>query len=165
MKVLITGGKSALALKMLKAFAQHQVVLADYGEMPNFSATAYKFISLGKKNEDTIAHNLLNTCLDEQADMVLPLHKFEIEAIAKADVLFNEFNIEVLLCKHDDLNTYFDQQTLVKSQNWVLFRKGEVFFATFANEELAVFGKRMQLNGAYYFKNDSTVANLTLITI
>ena len=114
MKILITGGKSALAFKLLKAFAQHQVVLADYGEVPTFSSGAYHFVSLGEKNEDAIAHNLLNTCLDEQIEAVLPIHKFEIEPIAKATVLFNEFNIEVLLPKMDQLAIYFDPQTLMK---------------------------------------------------
>ena len=161
LKVLITGGKSALALKMLKAFAKHQVVLADYGEMPNSS----RFISLGEKNEDIIAHNLLNNCLDEGVDMILPLHTFEISATAKAKVLFNEFNIEVLLPNDGDLNTYFDQQTILKHEHWAVFRRAEILFASMADEKLVNFGKANCLNGAFYVNYDNTLANLKLITI
>ncbi len=164
MKVLITGGKSALALKMLKAFELHQVLLADYGEMPNFSSSAYTFISLGEKNEDTIAHTLLNQCLNEGVDLILPLHAFEIIPIAKAKVLFNEFNIELLLPNADDLEAYFDQKTTLKQANWGIFKDGEILFSSTADDEFFTIGKTAILNGAFYFDR-STVANLKLITI
>lgn len=96
MKILITGGKSTTALKMLKSFDQHQLILADYGEVPLLFSKNYKLISLGEKNEDTLAHTLLNYCLNEGVDAVLPIEPFELEAVLKAEVLFNEFNIEVL---------------------------------------------------------------------
>ena len=97
MKILITGGKSAVALKVLKAFEQHEVIVADYGEVPSFSSSKYQLISLGEKNEDIIAHVLLNYCLDHGVDALVPLHEFEIEPIAKSKILFNEFNVSVLL--------------------------------------------------------------------
>lgn len=165
LKILITGGKSALAIKLLKAFAQYEVVFADYGEMPNFSSATYNFISLGEKNEDTIAHNLLNSCLNEQVDMVLPVHKFEIEPIAKASVLYNEFNIELLLPRMEDMGKYFEQKNLTKQENWAVFRKGRLLFSTMVNHELIVFGEKTGLNGVYYFLDDAPVANLALITI
>ncbi|MES2653026.1 MAG: hypothetical protein V4663_14895 [Bacteroidota bacterium] len=164
MKVLITGGKSALALKMLKAFEQHQVLLADYGEMPNFSSSAYSFISLGEKNEDTIAHTLLNHCLNEGVDLILPLHTFEIISIAKAKILFNEFNIELLLPNADDLGAYFDEKPAAKLTHWVVFKNGEILFCSTADDKLLTIGKTAILSGAFYFDH-GTVANLNLITI
>ena len=103
MRILITGGKSAAALKLLKAFADDNVVLADYGEMPSIVTAQYHFISLGERNDDIIAHNLLNHCLDEAADAVLPLHDFELEEIAKSAVLFEEFHIKVLMPDTDQI--------------------------------------------------------------
>ncbi|ACU05209.1 hypothetical protein [Pedobacter heparinus] len=97
MKILITGGVSAQALKMLTAFADDAIVLADYGDVPLFPTAKYQFISLGERNDDIIAHNLLNHCLNEAADAILPLYAFEIAEIAKSTVLFEEFNIRVLL--------------------------------------------------------------------
>lgn len=161
MRVVITGGKSALALKIAKAFTQHQVVFADYGEVPLFS----KVISLGEKNEDTIAHTLLNTCLDQEAELILPIHKFEIEATAKAKVLFNEFNIDILLPDGDDLVTYFDPKIEIMPKNWAVFIKGEPFFMSLSDEQLIAFGKKVHLNGVFYFNHGHTVANPKLITI
>lgn len=165
MKILITGGKSALALKVLKAFAQHEVVLADYGEVPSFSAVNYKFISLGERNDDTIAHLLLNSCLDEVVDAVLPLQAFEILPVAKAQVLFAEFAIRTLLPNIEDLGIYFNAQTAVKMADWVAFVDGDILFATNSNTELITLGKNGRLNGIYYFNNNMPVANLMLFTI
>ena len=97
MKILITGGKSIQALKLVDAYANDAVVLADYGDAPSFPSTKYHFISLGERNDDIIAHNLLNYCLNEGVDAILPLYTFEIEQVAKSTVLFKEFNIDVLM--------------------------------------------------------------------
>ena len=165
MKVFITGGKSALALKMAKAFGSHQIVLADYGEMPNFLSSAYTFISLGEKNGDTIAHSLLNYCLNEEVDLILPLHTFEIVAMAKAKVLFAEFNIEIILPSNTDLINYFDVKGNQKFEHWSIFKNGDTLFSSFPNEKLIEFAKTAKLSGAFYFNDASSVANLTLITI
>ena len=165
MKILITGGKSALALKVTKAFMSHQLVLADYGEMPNFSSPAYTFISLGEKNEDTIAHTLLNYCLNEEVDLILPLHAFEIIAMAKAKVLFKEFNIEILLPEQDDLSAFFDLNKRSKPIQWAAFKDGDTLFISIPNDKLCAFAKTSALNGIFYFNDANAVANLTLITI
>ena len=97
MKILITGGKSAQALKLLKSFANDTVIFADYGEVPKMSAPQYYFLSLGERNDDIIAHNLLNHCLNEGADAILPMNSFEIEELQKSRILFEEFNIKLML--------------------------------------------------------------------
>ena len=96
MTILITGGKSAHALKQAKRFSGDKIILADYGEMPSFPSATYKFLSLGERNDDIIAHNLLNHCLNEAADAVLALNVFELEELLKSSVLFKEFNIDIL---------------------------------------------------------------------
>ncbi len=107
MKIIITGGKSAKSMKLLKAFEAAQVILADYGDVPSFTSPLYTFFSLGERNDEIIAHNLLNTCLDEEADTLLPLYDFEVEAIAKSILLFREYNINVLLPDAAVLPLYF----------------------------------------------------------
>ena len=97
MKILITGGKSVQALKLVNAFTEDTIVLADYGDMPSFPSAKYFMASLGERNDDIIAHNLLSHCLDHGTDAVLPLHDFEIADITKSKVLFEEFNIQVLI--------------------------------------------------------------------
>jgi len=102
-KILITGGKSAQSLKLIKTFADDNIVLADYGDVPSFPSARYYFISLGQRNDEIIAHNLLNHCLNEGVDAVLPLHEFEVNEISKSQVLFEEFNIKVLLPQEDQI--------------------------------------------------------------
>lgn len=97
MKILITGGRSAQALKMLAKFADDQIVFADYGDVPVFPSEKYRFLTLGERNDDIIAHNLLSHCLNEAVDAILPLHAFEIAEVAKSILLFEEFNIQVLI--------------------------------------------------------------------
>nr|WP_121271531.1 hypothetical protein [Pedobacter schmidteae] len=96
MTILITGGKSAAALKQANQFINDQVILADYGEMPSLSSAKYKFLSLGERNDDIIAHNLLNHCLNEGADAILTLNDYETTELLKSAVLFKEFNIDIL---------------------------------------------------------------------
>ncbi|WP_316815306.1 hypothetical protein [Pedobacter nyackensis] len=96
MRILITGGKSAQAIKLANQFENDSIVLADYGDMPSFPSAKYKFLSLGERNDDIIAHNLLNHCLNEGADAILALQPFEMVELLKSAVLFNEFNIEIL---------------------------------------------------------------------
>lgn len=103
MKILITGGKSIQALKLVKTFENDVIVLADYGEMPSFPTVNYNFISLGERNDDVIAHNLLNHCLNEGVDAILPLQHFELNELNKSTVLFEEFNIAVLQPKAHQL--------------------------------------------------------------
>lgn len=161
MKILITGGTSATALKILKAFSAYEVILGAYGEVPSFSSTAYTLISLGDRNDDTIAHSLLNNCLDLAVEFILPLSGFEVEAVAKSAVLFKEFNIEILLPSRENLNQYFNAEKNNKSADWIVFVDGEVIFATVKNNVLIALGRKEKLGGAYYFNG----VDLSLITI
>jgi len=96
MRILITAGKSARAFKLLKEFKSDEIIMADYGEMPQFPSKEYQFISLGTQNQDAIAHTLLTSCLDNAVNAILPVNDFEIEAVVKSCTLFKEFDIQVL---------------------------------------------------------------------
>ena len=151
MKVLITGGNSPSSYKILKAFEGYQILLADYGEIPAFAAGNYQFISLGEKNEEIVAHHLLNVCLDHGADVLLPLHEFEVTAVAKAMILFAEFNIQVLLPEQADLPKYFQsQEDVPKGNNWGLFAKGELIYSPVPSVAMVEIGIEKTLNGVFY---------------
>jgi hypothetical protein len=96
MKILITGGKSARAFRLRRQYQNDQIVMADYGEMPQFGSAEYQFVSLGNHNADTTAHALLTFCLDNAIEAILPVNDFEIEAVVKSRILFEEFDIHVL---------------------------------------------------------------------
>ena len=161
MKILITGANSSTALKLVKAFKNYQIVLADYGDVPNLKSGTYNLISLGVKNEETIAHNLLNFCLDQAIDVVLPIHNYEIEAVAKAEILFNEFNIKVLLPKAEELIRF--HKSINKPTNWAVFDSGKLLFSTDHLDFLTAQGKIKNLNGVFYFLKDENIFNLITI--
>jgi hypothetical protein len=162
LKTLITGGKSVQALKLLKAFADGQVILADYGEAPSFSSAQYQFVSLGEINEDTIAHNLLNACLDQEAGRLLPLHQFELEALVKSAVLFEEFNIRVLL---PEINVFplYPQTGAVNTQNWAVYEQGELIYSSVPAIP-SHYGTK-GLNGAFYIDETTAETMPVLVTI
>jgi hypothetical protein len=165
LKILITGGKSAAALKLLKAFAGQEIVLADYGDIPSFPSASYSFITLGEVN-DAIAHNILNICLDYGIDMVLPLHEFEINHIAKSKVLYQEFNIQVLLPEQTDILKYFYPQEDIKpGMNWYYFLDGALQFPEDASQTVIELGREKELNGVFYIPDDPEGLTAILFTI
>ena len=166
MKVLITGGKSSAVYKILKAFEGYQILLADYGETPAFAAGNYQFVSLGEKNEETTAHQLLNTCLDHGADVFLPLHDFEIIAVAKALILFEEFDIQVLLPSQLEIPMYLqNQEDVPQGRNWALFAKGELIYSPQPSVELTEIGFSKKLNGLFYLPQNVEGLTAVLFTL
>lgn len=164
MRTLITGGKSAQALKLLKAFSGDQVILGDYGDMPSFVSVQYQLMDLGPRNDDTIAHNLLNACLDQEADRLLPIYSFELEAVIKSSVLFEEFNIHILLPDSASFPIYFEAAPGDK-KNWAVFDKGLLVYSTLLDTDLLKGGEELQLNGAYYITADEDGINPALFMI
>jgi hypothetical protein len=163
LRILITGGKSALALKVLKAFGNDTIIVADYGDVPTFSTNSYEFISLGERNEETIAHTLLSCCLDYQIDAILPLHIFEIEPMIKASILFDEFNVNILLPGITKFADFLKGYT--KGKHWAVFVNGIKIYMSEQNERLDLYAKEQNLNGAYYFEDSEGGIKLSLITI
>lgn len=129
MKILITGGNNAKALKLMKAFPSHFVLLADYGDVPGIVTENYAFSSLGILNKDSIAHILLNFCITEGIDCIIPLHQYEVEPIAKSAVLFGEYGIQVLLPDASLMAEYLDHEQNT-FQNFAVFVAGECVFAS-----------------------------------
>jgi len=113
----------------MKAFPSHFVLLADYGDVPGIVTENYAFSSLGILNKDSIAHILLNFCITEGIDCIIPLHQYEVEPIAKSAVLFGEYGIQVLLPDASLMAEYLDleQNTF---QNFAVFVAGECVFAS-----------------------------------
>jgi hypothetical protein len=164
LKILITGGKTATAFKLLKAFDGHEVILADYGDVPSISSLDYQFLSLGEANLDTVAHHLLSTCLDNEIDALLPLHQFAVEPLIKAGILFKEFNVDLIIPSLLQLEMY-GPNLLVEKKDWTIFLNGALIYATEAKEMLLNLGRKEELSGAFYCTNDQGNLKLSLIAI
>lgn len=112
----------------MKAFPNHFVLLADYGEVAAIATEKYAFTSLGVLNQDSIAHILLNFCITEGVDCIIPLHQYEVEPIAKSAVLFSEYGIQVLLPEASSIAGYLNHEPNT-FQNFAVFVGGECVFA------------------------------------
>jgi len=129
LKILITGGNNAKALKLMKAFPSHFVLLADYGDVPSVITENYAFATLGALNKESIAHLLLNFCITEAIDSIIPLHTYEIEPLAKSAVLFGEYGIQVLTPQPESIQSYLSlEQNSFK--HFAVFIHGECIFAS-----------------------------------
>lgn len=159
MKILITGGNNAKALKLMKAFPSHFVLLADYGDVPGIVTENYAFTSLGKLNQDSIAHLLLNFCITEAIDCIIPLHNYEIEPLAKSAVLFGEYGIQVLTPPADSLLNYISLEK-TNYVNYAVFIQGECIFAS--GDEIFI-KQNEELNGVFGYNNPND--DLKLLTI
>ncbi|MCX2574829.1 ATP-grasp domain-containing protein [Pedobacter sandarakinus] len=129
MKILITGGNNAKALKLMKAFPNHFVLLADYGDVPGFATQQYAFASLGVLNKDSIAHILLNFCITESIDSIIPLYPYEAEALAKSVVLFEEYGIQVLAPNGASVSKYLTSDVF-STKHFAVFVGGECIFCS-----------------------------------
>lgn len=152
MKILITGGKTATALKLIKAFDSAEILLGDYGDMPKINTSSYSFAELGAWNGEVLAHNLLTKCLDKGIDVLLPLYEAEIVALSKSLVLFDEFGLKVLLPAQIRINSQ-------KFKDWCIFDSGKLIYASADIEVNAT----TTLNGAYSFNAETK--DLALMSI
>jgi len=152
LKILITGGKTATSLKLIKAFGQASIILGDYGDAPSIKVNTYEFASLGPWNAEVLAHNLLTKCLDYGIDVLLPLYEAEIKAVSKSLVLFEEFGLKVLVPENPQLSS-------TKFKDWCVFAEGKETYASAAMQVENSNG----LNGAYSF--DVETGDFALISI
>lgn len=143
----------------MKAFPSHFVLLADYGDVPGIITENYAFSSLGVLNKDSIAHILLNFCITEAIDCIIPLHHYELEPLAKSAVLFSEYGIQVLLPNADVIADYLTEEK-VTYQNFVVFVHGDRIFST--EEGSIPANLSPKLNGVFGY-NDAD--DLKLFTI
>lgn len=143
----------------MKAFPTHFVLLADYGEVPAILTESYAFKSLGNLNKDSIAHILLNFCITEGIDAIIPLHHYEAEPLAKSSVLFEEYGINVLTPPAEELDQYRSAEKEA-FQHFGIFIKGECIFAS--GKEIFV-KQSEDINGVFGY-NDAN-DQLTLLTI
>ena len=159
MNILITGGKNAKVLKLLKAFSNDFIVFGDYGEVPEMSARTYRLASLGIKNEQSIAHVLLDFCLSESIELIIPTHRFEIEQMAKSIQLFSEYDITVLLPSAETLDGFLSEEKSFDA-GFVVLKKGKCIFSSTEN---AIETWPAELSGVFELQSESGKMKLFLV--
>ena len=94
--------------------------------------------------------------------LLLPLRNFELEAVVKSAVLFEEFNIHILLPAMDNFASY-PQTGAVDKQSWAVYDQGKLVYAAVDNLALVTAGAT--LNGAFYMDQTAEGFNPILFTV
>ena len=85
MKVLITTSQHACSFELAYLLRAEDLVFGD------------AFDSFPQADSFSLAHELLKFCMDEEIGVVFPLRKAEIQPLAEAKILFEEFGIELMV--------------------------------------------------------------------
>jgi hypothetical protein len=124
-KILITFGTRPLAMRIAKKLSNRfEVLYASSEEIPELLLKSGNYVSIPKGLLPTFAHELLKLSLDQQVDYVLPLGGFELEPLAEAKVLFEEYQISVLVPDKDILEAFPIIENPPADLPYVLLSKG-----------------------------------------
>lgn len=124
-KILITFGTRPLAMRIAKKLAgKFEVLYASSEEIPELLLKSGNYESIPKGLLPTFAHEVLKLSLDQQVDYVLPLGVFELEPLAEAKVLFEEYQIAVLVPDKDMLGTFPIIENPPAELPYILLSKG-----------------------------------------
>ncbi|WP_104384948.1 hypothetical protein [Sphingobacterium sp. HMA12] len=125
-KILITFGTRPLAMRIAKKLTgSFEVLYASSEDIPELLLKSGNYMPIPKGLLPTFAHELLKLSLDQQVDYVLPLGGFELEPLAEAKVLFEEYQIAVLVPDKDILGTFPIIENPPADLPYVLLSKGK----------------------------------------
>jgi len=94
--VIITGGTSIDAQVKARNYTGHRVVFADSLPVPSPLIASGKFVQIPPIDAPHYIHELLKACLDQDANLLVLLHKEEIALVTPQSLLFEEYNIEIV---------------------------------------------------------------------
>lgn len=108
-----------------KLAGKFEVLYASSEEIPELLLKSGNYVSIPKGLLPTFAHEVLKLSLDQQVDYVLPLGGFELEPMAEAKVLFDEYQIAVLVPDKDILDAFPIIENPPVDLPYVLLSKGD----------------------------------------
>lgn len=128
-KILITFGTRPLAMRIAKKLgADFEILYASSEEIPELLLKSGNYAPIPKGLLPTFAHEVLKLSLDQQIDYVLPLGGLELEALSEAKVLFEEYQISVLVPDKDLLDTIPIMEKPPADLSYILLSKGKNLF-------------------------------------
>jgi len=122
-KILITFGTRPLAQRVKQALAdQFEVFLATSEEFPTILKSS--IYSIPKGVNPTFAHEVLKLALDLNINYILPLGYQELAPFAESHMLFEEYGIEILSPKREELPLVFLLENPSKDTKLNVYRNG-----------------------------------------
>ena len=95
MSALITAASDSAAFRLARLFSEKVIFFGSIKEITNIGNT--KFIKIPSAKSPSFAHELLKICLDNHINEVYPLVFDEIVELSASRVLFEEFNIKIII--------------------------------------------------------------------
>jgi hypothetical protein len=95
MAILITAASFAVAYKLERFLNEPEVYFAEQTEMP--AIPGKKFIRIPDASSPIFTSEILKICLDNQIVKVFPLKRSEIKELSKANQLFSEYGISIII--------------------------------------------------------------------
>ncbi len=96
MYTLITAAATARAHHLKKLLNNDHIILGDFTDLPEIMLRSNSLIKLPSPRSAAYAHEMLTLCLDRQIEKVYVLQQNEIVALSAAELLFNEYGIELV---------------------------------------------------------------------
>lgn len=135
-RILITFGTRGLGQRIAKLLEhEFDVFFASSEEIPSLLLNSGKYFKIPAGLMPTYAHEVLKISLDVHIDYVLPLGGYEFEPLAEAKVLFEEYDIKVIVPDHDVLQDYFVIENPTKELSLVLLVDGKSLFDDFEMDD------------------------------
>ena len=95
--ILITSGTSAFTQRVAELFPKSNIIFADSKPIPSLFLTNGKYIVIPSPQKASFVHEMLALCLDLSIHKLLPLNEEELIPLAKNRLLFEEYEITVLV--------------------------------------------------------------------
>jgi hypothetical protein len=95
MAILITAASFSIAYKLERSLNESEVYFAEQIEMP--AIPGKKFIRIPEVSSPVFTSEILKICLDYQIVKIFPLKEAEIKELSKADQLFKEYGINIII--------------------------------------------------------------------
>ena len=126
-RILITFGTRGLGQRIAKLLGdEFEIFFASSEEIPSLLLNSGKYFKLPAGLMPTYAHEVLKISLDHQIDYVLPL------AVAK--ILFEEYDIKVIVPTQDVLQDYYVIENPPKELSLALLVDGKSLIDDFTTE-------------------------------
>ncbi|MBB2952802.1 MULTISPECIES: hypothetical protein [Sphingobacterium] len=134
-RILITFGTRGLGQRIAKLLGdEFEIFFASSEEIPSLLLNSGKYFKLPAGLMPTYAHEVLKISLDHQIDYVLPLGGYEFEPLAVAKILFEEYDIKVIVPAQDVLQDYYVIENPPKELSLALLVDGKSLIDDFTTE-------------------------------
>lgn len=121
--ILITAGTTSLAFKVKNILSDNfHVSLGTKEEIPSIIKNQY--ITLAKESSNSYINELLKIALDNNINYLLPLSSSEAIVLSQNKVLFEEYDITILIPEFNELNNIQSTNNPDKTLNLSLLDKG-----------------------------------------